>query len=180
MATYPVAENAHLGGILDTTVVPARIAPALAAAAHAAALNLAAQLDYIGVLCVEFFVLADDTLRVNEIAPRPHNSGHFSIDACVTSQFEQQVRILAGLPLGDTRQHTPAVMLNILGESWHGAHYNQAPNWPAVLQHGAAKLHRYGKSQARPGRKMGHVTVLGSTQQEALATAAAVRAALVP
>ncbi len=178
VATYPVAENAHQGGILDTSVVPARVPAALAGAARAAALKIADALDYTGVLCVEFFVLADDTLLVNEIAPRPHNSGHFSIDACITSQFEQQARILAGLPLGDTRQHTPAVMLNILGDSWHGTHYNEAPDWPAVLQHGAAKLHLYGKSQARPGRKMGHVTVLGVTQDEALATAKAVRAAL--
>ena len=180
VATYPVAENAHQGGILDTTVVPARVSAALADAARAAALKIASKLDYVGVLCVEFFVLADDRLLVNEIAPRPHNSGHFSIDACVTSQFEQQARILAGLPLGDTRQHTPAVMINVLGDSWHGTHQTEAPDWPAVLQHGAAKLHLYGKSQARAGRKMGHITVLGSTQQEALATAAAVRAALAP
>ena len=185
VATFPVAENAHRGGILDTTVAPARVSAALAGAARQTALTIAAKLDYTGVLCVEFFVLADDTLLVNEIAPRPHNSGHFSIDACVTSQFEQQVRVLAGLPLGDTRQHTPAVMLNILGDSWHGTHHSDAPrtevpNWPAVLQHGAAKLHLYGKSQARAGRKMGHITVLGSTPQEALATAAAVRAALAP
>ena len=178
VATYPVAENAHRGGILDATVVPARVLAALADAARAAALKIADALDYTGVLCVEFFVLDNDALLVNEIAPRPHNSGHFSIDACITSQFEQQARILAGLPLGDTRQHTPAVMLNILGDSWHGTHYSEAPDWPRVLQHGAAKLHLYGKSQARPGRKMGHVTVLGSTQQEALAAAAAVRAAL--
>ncbi|MBL8381658.1 MAG: 5-(carboxyamino)imidazole ribonucleotide synthase [Burkholderiales bacterium] len=179
-ATYPVAENEHKGGILDTSIVPARIAPALAAQATRAALSIAAALDYVGVLCVEFFVLEDDRLIVNELAPRPHNSGHYSIDACVTSQFEQQARVLAGLPLGDTRQHTPAVMLNILGDAWRGAHAGQAPDWAAVLAHGAAKLHLYGKSQARPGRKMGHVTVLGASQAEALATAAALRPLLVP
>ena len=178
VATYPVAENAHQGGILDTTVAPARVSAALAQAAREAALTIAARLDYTGVLCVEFFVLAGDTLLVNEIAPRPHNSGHFSIDACVTSQFEQQVRVLAGLPLGDTRQHTAAVMLNILGDSWRGTNHTEAPDWPAVLQHGAAKLHLYGKSQARAGRKMGHITVLGTTQDEALASAANIRTVL--
>lgn len=180
VATYPVAENEHKGGILDTSVVPARVEPGLTDAASAAALRIAAALDYVGVLCVEFFVLDDKRLLVNELAPRPHNSGHFSIDACVTSQFEQQTRILAGLPLGATRQHTPAVMLNILGDSWRGTHFEQAPDWSRVLSHGEAKLHLYGKSQARPGRKMGHITVLGGTQSEALATAAAIRAMLVP
>ncbi len=178
VATYPVAENEHKGGILDTSIVPARVGSDIAAAARDAALKIAAQLDYVGVLCVEFFVLGDGSLLVNELAPRPHNSGHYTIDACITSQFEQQARILAGLPLGDTRQHTPAVMLNILGDSWHGTHLSEAPDWPAVLRHGSAKLHLYGKSQAREGRKMGHVTVLGATAPEALATAAAVRAAL--
>ena len=180
VATYPVAENEHKGGILDTSVVPARVDPGLADAARSAALRIAAKLDYVGVLCVEFFVLEGNQLLVNELAPRPHNSGHFSIDACVTSQFEQQARILAGLPLGATRQHTPAVMLNILGDSWHGSHLDQAPDWGRVLSHGEAKLHLYGKSQARPGRKMGHVTVLGATLAEALATAEAIRATLVP
>ena len=181
--TYPVAENEHQGGILDLSIIPARVAPALAEAARNAALRIASALDYVGVLCVEFFVLADDALVVNELAPRPHNSGHFSIDACVTSQFEQQVRVLAGLPLGDTRQHTPAVMLNLLGECWRGAHVAEAhlaaaPDWTRVLNHRAAKLHLYGKSQARPGRKMGHITMLGATLDAALADAAAVRQAL--
>ena len=182
-ATYPVAENEHQGGILDLSIIPARVAPALAESARNAALRIAAALDYVGVLCVEFFVLADDALVVNEIAPRPHNSGHFSIDACVTSQFEQQVRVLAGLPLGDTRQHTPAVMLNLLGECWRGVHVAEAhsagaPDWTRVLNHRAAKLHLYGKSHARAGRKMGHITMLGATLDAALADAAAVRQAL--
>ncbi|MBL8380484.1 MAG: 5-(carboxyamino)imidazole ribonucleotide synthase [Burkholderiales bacterium] len=177
-AVYPVSENEHKGGILDTTIVPARVSEALTARARAAALTIARRLDYAGVLCVEFFVLRDNTLLVNELAPRPHNSGHYSIDACVTSQFEQQVRVLAGLPLGDTRQHTAAVMINVLGESWHGADLSLPPDWSRVLAHDAAKLHLYGKSQARPGRKMGHITVLGASVEEAIVAAAQVRGAL--
>ena len=180
VAIFPVAENEHKGGILDTSVVPARIGDQLAEVARSYALRIAAALDYVGVLCVEFFVLEDGSLLVNEIAPRPHNSGHYTIDACVTSQFEQQARVLAGLPLGDTRQHTPAVMLNILGESWRGSHAGEPPHWEQLLAHGSAKLHLYGKSQARPGRKMGHVTVLGTTLTEALASAASVRALIAP
>ena len=180
VVTYAVSENEHKGGILDTSIVPARISAPLADAARSAALRIASALDYVGVLCVEFFVLEDGTLLVNELAPRPHNSGHYSIDACVTSQFEQQVRVLAGLPLGDTRQHTPAVMLNVLGESWTGPHAAEAPDWEDVLAHGSAKLHLYGKAQARPGRKMGHVTVLGTTLGAALTAAAAIRAILKP
>ncbi|MFN0161239.1 MAG: 5-(carboxyamino)imidazole ribonucleotide synthase [Burkholderiales bacterium] len=177
-AVYPVSENEHKGGILDTTIVPARVSEALTARARAAALTIARRLDYAGVLCVEFFVLRDNTLLVNELAPRPHNSGHYSIDACVTSQFEQQVRVLAGLPLGDTRQHTAAVMLNVLGDSWGGEHWSEPPEWSRVLAHDAAKLHLYGKSQARPGRKMGHITVLGANVEEAIAAAAQVRTVL--
>ncbi len=180
VATYPVAENEHKGGILDTSIVPARIAAQEAEAARTAALRIAAALDYVGVLCVEFFVQEDGALVVNELAPRPHNSGHYTIDACITSQFEQQVRVLADLPLGDTRQHTPAVMLNILGESWSGPHAGEAPQWEQVLAHGMAKLHLYGKSQARRGRKMGHVTVLGANMSAALASAAAIRILLSP
>ena len=180
VAIFPVAENEHKGGILDTSVVPARISDQLAEAARSYALRIAAALDYVGVLCVEFFVLDDGSLLVNEIAPRPHNSGHYTIDACVTSQFEQQARVLAGLPLGETRQHTPAVMLNILGESWRGSHAGEPPHWEQLLAHGSAKLHLYGKSQARPGRKMGHVTVLGTTLAEALASAVSVRALIAP
>ena len=180
VAIFPVAENEHKGGILDTSVVPARIGDQLAEVARSYALRIAAALDYVGVLCVEFFVLEDGSLLVNEIAPRPHNSGHYTIDACVTSQFEQQARVLAGLPLGDTRQHTPAVMLNILGDSWRGSHAGEPPHWEQLLAHGSAKLHLYGKSQARPGRKMGHVTVLGTTLTEALASAASVRALIAP
>jgi 5-(carboxyamino)imidazole ribonucleotide synthase len=169
--TWPVSENQHSDGILDTSIAPARVDEALAARARKAAIAVADALNYAGVLCVEFFVLEGGALCVNEIAPRPHNSGHYSIDACVTSQFEQQARVLAGLPLGSTQLHSSAVMLNLLGERWNGA----APDWAHVLAHGKAKLHLYGKSQARPGRKMGHITVLGASLDEALAGADAIR-----
>jgi 5-(carboxyamino)imidazole ribonucleotide synthase len=155
--------------------VPARIDAALAARATGAALAIAAALDYVGVLCVEFFVLDDGRLVVNELAPRPHNSGHWTLDACVTSQFEQQARVLAGLPLGGVRQHSPAVMVNLLGDVWFlGTDRASEPDWAAVLGRPQAKLHLYGKAEARPGRKMGHVTVVGETADEAVAVAAAI------
>jgi len=165
--TWTVAENQHAHGILDVSIVPARIADALAERARAAALRVASQLDYRGVLCVEFFVLRDGRLLANEIAPRPHNSGHYTIDACVTSQFEQQVRVLCGLPLGSTQLHCPAVMVNLLGDLWAGGE----PRWEHVLRHPGAKLHLYGKAQPRPGRKMGHYTVLANSREAALAVA---------
>ena len=179
--TWPVAENRHRDGILDVSIAPARVPPELADQARAVATRVAAALDYRGVLCVELFVTRDGTLLVNEIAPRPHNSGHYTIDACVTSQFEQQARVLAGLPLGDTRQHEPAVMVNLLGDLWFdgpGATASREPNWPAVLAHPQAKLHLYGKAEPRRGRKMGHVTCLAPTQGEALAVAKAIRRSL--
>jgi 5-(carboxyamino)imidazole ribonucleotide synthase len=160
------------------SIVPARVPEALSAQARANAVALAAKLDYRGVLCVEFFVLDDRRLLVNEIAPRPHNSGHYTIDACVTSQFEQQVRVLAGVPLGDTALHSPAVMVNILGEAW--LHAGGEPDWSAVLAHPRAKLHLYGKREARAGRKMGHYTVLADTLDEALAQALQIREQLRP
>ncbi len=179
--TWPVAENRHREGILDSSIVPARIAPALAAEARDIALRVAAALDYRGVLCVEFFVVADGRLLINEIAPRPHNSGHYTIDACVTSQFEQQVRVLADLPLGDTRAHGPAVMINLLGDIWFDSasgatgQDRREPDWHAVLEAPDAKLHLYGKDDARRGRKMGHVTCVAPTLDQALATARAIR-----
>jgi 5-(carboxyamino)imidazole ribonucleotide synthase len=179
--TWPVAENLHRHGILDVSVVPARIPAALADEARAVALRVAALLDYRGVLCVEMFVDTAGHLLVNEIAPRPHNSGHYTIDACITSQFEQQARVLAALPMGDTRQHTPAVMVNLLGDLWFpdaAATLPREPDWTAVLRHPQAKLHLYGKAEPRRGRKMGHVTCLGASLDEALATAAGIRAAL--
>ena len=168
---FPVAENEHVHGILDTCIVPARISRELAERACAAAERIAEALDYVGVLCVEFFVLKGERLLVNEIAPRPHNSGHYSIDDCVTSQFEQQARILAGLPLGSTALHGPAVMVNLLGDIWRDG----APDWTIVLRHPEAKLHLYGKRDARPGRKMGHYTVLSAHVETAIETARAIR-----
>jgi 5-(carboxyamino)imidazole ribonucleotide synthase len=175
VATWPVAQNHHRNGILDVSIVPARIAAEVAREARAIATALAAALDYRGVLCVELFIARGDGLLVNEIAPRPHNSGHYSIDACVTSQFEQQARVLAALPMGDTRQHTPAVMLNLLGDIWFADADAREPEWTRVLAHPQAKLHLYGKREPRRGRKMGHVTCLGATLDEALATAQAIR-----
>jgi 5-(carboxyamino)imidazole ribonucleotide synthase len=169
--TLPVAENEHRGGILAVSIVPARIDAALAEQARTLALRVAQGLDYVGVLCVEMFVLADGSLAVNEIAPRPHNSGHWSIDAAASSQFEQQARILAGLPLGDTRVLLPAVMLNLLGDLWFDRGVPREPPWAEVLRERLAKLHLYGKREARPGRKMGHLTLLGNTVEDALAAA---------
>jgi 5-(carboxyamino)imidazole ribonucleotide synthase len=155
--------------------VPARVDPEVARRATEATLGIAARLGYVGVLCVEFFLLDDGSLVVNEMAPRPHNSGHYTLDACVTSQFEQQARVLAGLPLGDTRALSPSVMLNLLGDCWFadgGA--PREPDWSRVLRHPGAKLHLYGKAEARPGRKMGHVTVLGESLDACLAIAGAI------
>jgi 5-(carboxyamino)imidazole ribonucleotide synthase len=162
--TFPVSENRHRNGILDISIVPAGLSSALIQHARDTAMSIAEKLDYHGVLCVEFFVLASDQLVVNEIAPRPHNSGHYSIDACVTSQFEQQVRVLCGMPLGSTAMHGSAVMVNLLGDLWQGGE----PQWEQVLRYPNVKLHLYGKFEARSGRKMGHYTVLGETAEAAL------------
>ena len=178
ISVFPVAENQHVNGILDVTIAPARIAPALADAAMSIAREVATRLNYIGVLAVEFFVLADDTLLINEIAPRPHNSGHYTIDACRSSQFEQQVRVLCDLPLGDPTQHSPAVMLNLLGDLWRGKDHELAPDWSVVLRHPGAHLHLYGKRAARPGRKMGHVTICEESVEAAFAAAIKMRDAL--
>jgi 5-(carboxyamino)imidazole ribonucleotide synthase len=174
VSTFPVAENEHRGGILAVSVVPARIDDALARCARDAAVAVAAAMNYVGVLCVEFFVLADGRLLANEIAPRPHNSGHYTIDACVSSQFDQQARVLAGQPLGDSTLLAPAVMLNVLGDVWYDGERRREPDWPTVLAVPGAKLHLYGKSEARRGRKMGHVTCVAATLSEALARATAV------
>ena len=168
---WPVAENRHREGILDLSIVPARIAPALATEARAAALAIARALDYRGVLCVEFFVDESGRLLVNEFAPRPHNSGHSTIEASRTSQFEQQVRVLAGLPLGDTTMRCPAVMQNLLGDAWE----NGTPDWQALLAEPGAVLHLYGKAEARAGRKMGHYTCIADSVETALATALRIR-----
>ncbi len=172
-AVFPVAENRHVRGILDVSIAPARVSAAHAQQAEDMARSLAAKLDYCGVLAVEFFVTRDGRLLVNEIAPRPHNSGHYTLDACETSQFEQQVRVLCGLPLGSPRQHTPAVMVNLLGDLWHEG---REPAWEHVLRDPRAKLHLYGKREARPGRKMGHYTCLGDSVEDALSHALEIRA----
>lgn len=167
---YPIAENVHRDGVLFKTTVPgANVSPHCAARAQEAALTIIAGLGYVGVLCIEFFVLQDGSLVVNEMAPRPHNSGHYTIDACVTSQFAQQVRAMAGLPLGETRQHSPAVMLNILGDIWFNGDDDQPrePCWDKVLALPGANLHLYGKDDPRRGRKMGHVTFVAPTLAQA-------------
>jgi 5-(carboxyamino)imidazole ribonucleotide synthase len=174
--SFPVAENQHRNGILDVSIVPARVSADIARKAEACAEAVATRLGYCGVLAVEFFVTDEGALLVNEIAPRPHNSGHYTIDACATSQFEQQVRTLCGLPLGDTRLLSAVVMVNLLGDVWQRGQ----PAWQTVFDCADAKLHLYGKHEARPGRKMGHYTVLGSDAEDALDKALAIRAKLSP
>ena len=180
MVHFPAQQNLHRNGILAVTVVPAvAIAPALQQRAVAAARSVAATLAYVGVLCVEFFVLADGSLVVNEMAPRPHNSGHYSIDACDVSQFDLQVRAMTAAPLVAPRQHSPCVMLNLLGDLWfHEAAQESAPDWSAVLALPGVHLHLYGKASARPGRKMGHLTVTAASGKEADAVARQVAARL--
>ena len=172
-ACFPVAENSHRRGILDVSIVPARISPALAEAARQCALQIAAALGYVGALGVEFFI-SGGALYVNEMAPRPHNSGHYTLDACATSQYEQQVRALCGLPLGGTALVSPAVMVNLLGDLWSAGE----PQWARLLSLPNLRLHLYGKHEARPGRKMGHFTVLGPDQAQVVGTALDARAAI--
>ncbi len=172
--SFPTVENQHLNGILDISIAPARCSDIVKARAQGLAKKLAEALDYVGVLAVEFFVVGQDIL-VNEIAPRPHNSGHYTIDGCVTNQFEQQVRALVGLPLGSTDLHSKSVMVNILGDSWlDGAE----PAWQKAFAHANVKLHLYGKPEARKGRKMGHFTVIDKDQKAALNTALITRGEL--
>lgn len=171
MAHFGVLENVHANHILDVTIAPARIEPRVADAAVRLTQEILEALDYVGVLCVEFFLEPNGRLLVNEIAPRPHNSGHFTFDACVTSQFEQQVRAVCNLPLGSTLQMRPAAMANLLGDLW----VNGEPDWAAALASPDVKLHLYGKTDARLGRKMGHLTALAGTPDEALAKVLAAR-----
>jgi 5-(carboxyamino)imidazole ribonucleotide synthase len=180
MQVFPLARNEHRDGILVRSTVGTPDDVTYSQAATAAACAIATGLNYHGVLCVEFFVTTDGRLLVNEIAPRPHNSGHYSMDACATSQFEQQVRVMAGLPLGSPRLLAPAVMLNILGDVWfepNGA-LGPEPAWQRVLAVDTAKLHLYGKATARRARKMGHVNCIGQTLDQAKAAAARVAAVL--
>ncbi len=169
VVTYPVQQNLHRDGILAVTEVPAPdVDAALQAQARRSAAAIATGMGYVGVLCVEFFVLKDGRLVVNEMAPRPHNSGHYTMNACDLSQFEMQVRAMAGLPLREPRLHSPVVMLNLLGDLWFdAAGRERAPDWAGVLALPGAELHLYGKAQARPGRKMGHLNVIGATAGEA-------------
>lgn len=165
LATFPVCENLHRNHILDVTVVPARISPAVEKEAAELACAIAEKLELVGLLAVEMFLKADGTLLVNELAPRPHNSGHWTIEGCVTSQFEQQVRAVCGLPLGSTEILRPAAMANLLGDVWQSGE----PNWSGALVHEGVHLHLYGKEEPRPRRKMGHLTALAATAEEAIA-----------
>jgi 5-(carboxyamino)imidazole ribonucleotide synthase len=172
-ASFGPVENVHARHILDVTTAPARLHPAVERDALALAHAISEALGVIGLLTVEMFVVGERVL-VNELAPRPHNSGHYSVDACLTSQFEQQLRAVCGLPLGDVRLLRPAAMANLLGEIWAVGE----PSWPAALAFPDVKLHLYGKHEPRPGRKMGHLTALADTPEEARSRVLAARAAL--
>jgi 5-(carboxyamino)imidazole ribonucleotide synthase len=163
-AAFPVFENSHSNHILDVTFATATISPKLAAEAEELARGILDKLDVTGLLTVEMFLTTDGQLLVNELAPRTHNSGHLTIDACATSQFEQQVRAVCGLPLGSTELRCPAAMANLLGDLWK----NGEPDWASALSDPHVKLHLYGKAQARAGRKMGHLTATGATTAEAV------------
>ena len=167
VAPYPLAENSHLNGILDVSIVPARAPKVIQDQARQLAIKIAEKLEYVGVLAVEFFV-SNGELLANEMAPRPHNSGHYTIDANVTNQFEQQLRALVGLPLGDSRLHSQAVMVNILGDIWKNG---TEPAWDKIFSRSELKLHLYGKHEPRPGRKMGHYTVIGADQETVIVNA---------
>ncbi len=173
-AHWGVIENAHRNHILDVSVCPAHVPPAVAAEAVQIARGILEQLDVVGVLCVEFFLTREGNLLVNELAPRPHNSGHLTIDAHVTSQFEQQLRAVCGLPLGSTQQLRPAAMANLLGDLWEPGE----PDWSAACAQPGVKLHLYGKAEPRPGRKMGHLTALAETADEAARLVVRAREAL--
>jgi len=171
---FPLQQNLHRDGILAVTQVPSPdLTPAVQQQAIASAEKIASTMNYVGVLCVEFFVLADGSVVANEMAPRPHNSGHYTIDACDVSQFDLQVRAMTASPLVPPRLHSPAVMLNILGDLWFrdGGEQPVEPPWDEVLALPGAHLHLYGKTSARPGRKMGHLTITAATAAEARAAA---------
>ncbi|MCN4144200.1 MAG: 5-(carboxyamino)imidazole ribonucleotide synthase [Thiohalomonas sp.] len=161
---YPVGENHHVNGILEYTAVPSSLPKRILDVAINEASEFSEKLDYCGIMAVEFFYTTDDRLLINEVAPRPHNSGHYTIDACKTSQFEQQVRMMCGLPAGSVELLSPVVMFNILGDIWS----NGEPDWAQLLSNPNVKLHLYGKREARVGRKMGHFTCLGNSTSELL------------
>ena len=171
---YGVIENSHRHHILDVSIAPATVSAKIVNDAIEITRGVLAALDVVGVLCVEFFLTRDGKLLVNELAPRPHNSGHLTVDACVTSQFEQQLRVVCGLPLGSTEQYRPAAMGNLLGDLWQ----NGEPNWAAACTFPEVKLHLYGKLMPRPGRKMGHLTALAASAGAASRLVHAARAAL--
>ena len=174
LAHWGVIANDHERHILDLSVAPAPVPGEVAAEAVRIARGVLEELDVVGVLCVEMFLTGDGRLLVNELAPRPHNSGHLTVDAAVTSQFEQQARAVCGLPLGSTRLHSPAAMANLLGDLWQDGE----PDWRAALSYPTVKLHLYGKADPRPGRKLGQLTALAETPEEAAKTVLAARAAL--
>jgi 5-(carboxyamino)imidazole ribonucleotide synthase len=176
-AHWGVIENVHVNHILDLSIAPAELPVVVAAEAVAITRGIFEKLDVVGVLCVEFFYTKSGRLLVNELAPRPHNSGHLTIDACVTSQFEQQVRAVCGLPLGSTAYHRPAAMAQLLGDAWMTA--QGQPKWDrAMAVSPEVKVHLYGKHEAKPGRKMGHMTALGATAAEAARVVRTAREAL--
>ena len=172
-ATFDPSENIHRNHILDTSIVPARIEEAVTDKARIIATNIAEKLDVIGLIAVEMFVTQENDILVNELAPRPHNSGHYTMDGCDTSQFEQLVRVLAGMPITLPKLHSPTVMVNLLGEIWEDTGGN--PDWQRALEMPGVSLHLYGKSAARVGRKMGHINVVAETVEEALYIAAEAR-----
>jgi 5-(carboxyamino)imidazole ribonucleotide synthase len=173
---YDPAENRHRSHILDLSIVPARIDSKQSENAQAIARHIAEALGYRGIMGVEFFVTAEGSLIVNEMAPRPHNSGHHTIDACETSQFEQQLRMVLGLSAGATRLHTPVVMLNLLGDMW--PEETTPPDWSPLFADGRTHLHLYGKHRARGRRKMGHANILGDSVEDALRRAQALKECL--
>ncbi len=174
-AHYAVVQNHHVNGILDISLAPAPVASAVARRAVEIARAVLEKLQVVGVLCVEFFLCRRGELLINELAPRPHNSGHFTFDANLTSQFEQQLRAVCGLPLGSVDQFEPAAMANLLGDIWA----NGEPNWSAVAAIPNVKIHLYGKMEPRPGRKMGHLTALASTVEQAASDVTRARKLLV-
>jgi 5-(carboxyamino)imidazole ribonucleotide synthase len=174
VVTYGLVENTHRNHILDTSLYPARVSPGVEARAAAIVRGLLERLDVVGVLCVEFFLTHGGDLLINELAPRPHNSGHLTIDACLTSQFEQQLRAICALPPGATERLRPAAMVNLLGDLWSTGQ----PDWAAACLVPGIKLHLYGKAEPRPGRKMGHLTGLAASPEEALDTALRARDAV--
>jgi len=168
---FPIAENVHVNGILDRSTAPAAINKTMADEVRNQAIRLADGIDYVGVLGVEFFIDKDGAVYFNEMAPRPHNSGHYTLNATATSQFEQQVRMVCGLPAGDPQLLSPVSMLNVLGDSW----VSGVPDWQQVMSEASAHVHLYGKTEARPGRKMGHINCLAQTPDESIKAAELIR-----